>query len=358
MARLDSFLRLVAEQGASDLHVHAGMRPTIRHSGQLLALPFRVLSSAETTSFFDEVLTEEQQLTLEARGETDFIYTLEGVGRFRVTVFRQLNGLGAVFRIVPETPPVFDDLLLPPVLRRITQLQNGLVLVTGPTGSGKTTTAAALLHEINRTSQRHLVTIEDPIEYLHRPIRSVVTQRQVEKHAESFAAALRASLREAPDVLFIGELRDQETVALALTAAETGVLVIATVHTNSAASTIDRLVDVMPVETRNQTRSLVASSLRCVVAQQLVPRAGGEGLVAVMEILLQSWAVSTMIREGKTHLIDAHLHGGSGRPPGTQSLDESIANSVRHGAILLEDGLEAAAHPDRVRAMVGAPSDG
>jgi len=353
MARLDSFLRLVVEQHASDLHFHSGAVPTIRFDGSLLPLPFRVLSETETRRFVYELLDGPQRTQLEADKQLDFLYVVEGVGRFRANVFLQNHGMGAVFRVIRPAPPTFDDLALPQVLRRLTQFPNGLVLVTGPTGSGKTTTLAALVHEVNRTSSRHIITIEDPIEVLHSPIKSVISQRQVEKHTESFASALRASLRESPDVLVVGEMRDHETVSLALSAAETGVLVLGTLHTNSAAKAVDRIIDMMPPEAREQARSLLSVLLRCVVSQHLCRRANGEGRVAVMEVLLHTWAVANMIREGKAHQIDAYLQTAGNDGSGMISLDASIARSVRNGYIDLEEGLRVANYPDQVQAAVG-----
>jgi twitching motility protein PilT len=357
MARIDSFLRLLAEQHASDLHFHSGSAPTIRYDGGLLPLPFRVLTETETRRFLYEMLDGAQRAQLEADKQLDFLYVLEGVGRFRGNIFCQNHGLGAVFRVIRTTPPTFDDLALPPVLRRLTQLPNGLVLVTGPTGAGKTTTLAALVHEVNRTCARHIITIEDPIEVIHAPIKSVISQRQVEKHTGSFASALRASLRESPDVLVVGEMRDHETVSLALSAAETGVLVLGTLHTNSAAKAVDRIVDMMPPETREQTRGVLSVLLRCVVSQHLCLRANGEGRVAVMEVLLHTWAVANMIREGKAHQIDAHLQTAANDGSGMISLDASIARSVRNGYITLEEGLRVANYPDQVRALVGELPD-
>ena len=357
MARIDSFLRLVTEQHASDLHLHSGNPPTIRFDGELLPLPFRKLSRLETQRFLFEILDDAQKARLSAEKELDLLYSVEGVGRFRANLFEQAHGLGAVFRVIPANPPTVDELLLPPVLRRVTQLTNGLVLITGPTGSGKTTTVTALLHEINRSSSRHIITIEDPVEFIHAPIRSVISQRQVEKHTESFASALRASLREAPDVLLVGELRDPETLSLALSAAETGVLVLATLHTNSAAKAVDRVIDMVAPDAREQARSLLSVILRCVVAQHLVRRASGEGRVAVMEVLLHSWAVANMIREGKTHQLDAHLQTASQDGSGNQSLDACIAHHIRNGYIGLEDGLRVANAPSQVRAVVGDLND-
>ncbi|MDP3236754.1 MAG: PilT/PilU family type 4a pilus ATPase [Myxococcales bacterium] len=357
MARIDSFLRLVVEQRASDLHLHSGMSPTIRFNGELLPLPFRALSAAETKRLLGEILDEVQLASLEHQLDLDFLYLLDGVARFRANAFHQNNGLGAVFRVVRPEPPTFDELLLPPVLRRVTQLNNGLVLVTGPTGAGKTTTVAALVNEINRNARRHIVTVEDPIEYIHKPLASVISQRQVEKHTESFASALRSALREAPDVLVVGELRDQETVSLALSAAETGILVIGTLHTNSASKTVDRLIDIMPVDSREQVRSVVASLLRCVVAQHLCRRASGEGMVAVMEVLIQSWATITMIREAKTHQLDSYLQLAANQATGSLSLDDCIASHVRNGYVSLDDGLKVASNPHRVRELVGTATD-
>lgn len=356
MPRIDSFLRLVAEQHASDLHFHSGAVPTIRYDGSLLPLPFRVLSETETRRFLHELLDDAQRAQLEADKQLDFLYVLDGVGRFRANVFLKNHGMGAVFRVIRSRPPTLDDLSLPPVLRRLAQYPNGLVLVTGPTGSGKTTTLAALVHEINRTSSRHVITVEDPIEVLHAPIKSVISQRQIDKHTGSFASALRASLRESPDVLVVGEMRDQETVSLALSAAETGVLVLGTLHTNSAAKAVDRILDMMSPETREQTRGVLSVLLRCVVSQHLCRRANGEGRVAVTEVLLHTWAVANMIREGKAHQIDALLQATGHDAGGMISLDASIARSIRNGYISLEEGLRIANYPDQVQAMAGEPS--
>ena len=353
MARIDSFLRLVAEQGVSDLHFHAGNVPIIRHEGELLPLPFRLLTEIEAQRFLLEMMTPEQREEFERNQEVDFVYELPGVARFRANVFLQSHGPGAVFRVIRNSVPTLDDLMLPPAVRKLTNLTNGLVLVTGPTGSGKSTTLAAMVDEINKTSARHVISIEDPIEYLHEPIMGAITQRQVGRHAETFAAALRSSLRESPDVLVVGEMRDLETILLAISAAETGVLVIGTLHSNSAGKAIDRIIDVLPEESRDQVRSTLSVLLRGVIAQQLVKHASGEGRVAVLEILLQSYALSHLIRENKVFQIEGYLDGASNDGSGMQSLDAALFRYLRSGLITLEDALRFANHPETVKRLVG-----
>src|SRR5258705_291450 len=244
-----------------------------------MPLPFRVLSEVETSHFLLELLADEQRAQFEKTQETDFVYSIEGVARFRANIFVQSQGLGAVFRVIPNKVPTLGELRLPLAVKRLTQLGNGLVLVTGPTGSGKSTTLAAMVDEINKSSQRHVISIEDPIEFLHQPIKGAITQRQVGKHAESFAGALRSALRESPDVLVVGEMRDLETIHLAIAAAETGVLVIGTLHSNSASKALDRIIDVIPEESRDQVRSTLSVLLRGVVSQHLAKHASGEGAV-------------------------------------------------------------------------------
>ena len=351
MPRIDSFLRLVAEQGASDLHFHAGNVPIIRHEGELMPLPFRILSEVETGRFLLELLGEEQRAQFEKTQEADLVYSIEGVARFRVNIFVQSHGLGAVFRVIPNKVPTMDELSLPPVLRRLIQLANGLVLVTGPTGSGKSTTLAAMVDEINKTSQRHVISIEDPIEFLHKPIKGAITQRQVGKHAESFSSALRSALRESPDVLVVGEMRDLETIHLAISAAETGVLVIGTLHSNSASKAIDRIIDVIPEETRDQVRSTLSVLLRGVLSQHLAKHASGEGRVAVMEILVQSYAVSNLIRENKIFQIDGYLDTASYDGSGMQSLDASLFKLVKQGEITLDEALKLANQPESLKRL-------
>jgi twitching motility protein PilT len=348
MARIDSFLEIVAEQRASDFHFHAGNPPIIRHVGELLPLPFRVLTDEETHRFVFELLTPEQRQALERDQQIDFIYVLPGVGRFRANVFVQSQGLGAVFRIIPNHLPTFKELRLPPAVRKLTEQNNGLVLVTGPTGSGKTTTLAAMVHEINKSQQRHVITIEDPVEFVHAPIQSVITQRQVGRHTESFASALRSALREAPDVLVVGELRDYETVHLALQAAETGVLVLGTLHTNSAPRAVDRILDVLPGDIREAMRQVLSVTLRGVVAQRLCLRADGESRVAVLEILLQTHGVANLIRENKVHQIEGYLQSASSDGTGAQSLDNCILRYIQEGLITREAGLAVADRPEQL----------
>jgi twitching motility protein PilT len=351
MARFDSFLRLVAEQGASDLHFHAGNVPIIRHEGDLLPLPFRVLSELETSRFLLEIMTEEQRAEFEKRRELDFVYELPGVARFRANVFVQSQGLGSVFRVIKNEIPTLEQLGMPLAVKRLTDVNNGLVLVTGPTGSGKSTTLAAMVDEINRTSQRHVISIEDPIEYLHTNHKGVITQRQVGKHAESFAAALRSALRESPDVLIVGEMRDLETIGLAIQAAETGVLVIGTLHANSASKAIDRIIDVIPEESREQMRSTLSVLVRGVISQHLVKHASGEGRVAVLEILLQNYAIAHLIRENKVFQIDGYLDTASNDGSGAQSLDSCIVRYLREGLIALEEALKVANQPESIKGL-------
>jgi twitching motility protein PilT len=352
MARIDSFLRLVAEQQASDLHFHSGNPPIIRHDGELMPLPFRTLTRDEVRRFIFEILTPEQKEEFERTNELDFIYIIEGVGRFRTNVLVQTYGIGAVFRIIPQVLPQLGELMFPRAIRTLTQLQNGLVLVCGPTGCGKTTTLAAMVNEINRTSQRHVITIEDPIEFLHTPIQSTITQRQVGKHTDSFAGALRSALRESPDVIVIGEMRDLETITLALSATETGVLVFGTLHTNSASKAIDRIIDAVGEDGQDQMRAVLSVLLRAVVSQQLCKRANSDGRLAALEILLQNYAVAHMIRDNKLHQLEGYLQTASSDGSGAQSLDHAILNFVKEGAVTLEEGMRIASYPQQLRALV------
>ena len=308
-----------------------------------------MLTDEETHRFIFEILTPEQRQALERDQQIDFIYVLAGVGRFRANVFVQSQGLGAVFRIIPNHLPTFKELRLPPAVRKLTEQNNGLVLVTGPTGSGKTTTLAAMVHEINKTQQRHVITIEDPVEFVHAPIQSVITQRQVGRHAESFASALRSALREAPDVLVVGELRDHETVHLAIQAAETGVLVLGTLHTNSAPRAVDRILDALPGDIREAMRQVLSVTLRGVIAQRLCLRADGENRVAVLEILLQTHGVANLIRENKVHQIEGYLQAASSDGTGAQSLDNCILRYISEGLITRETGLAVADRPDQLQ---------
>jgi twitching motility protein PilT len=352
VARIDSFLEIVAEQRASDFHFHAGNPPIIRHVGELLPLPFRVLTDDEVRRFVFEILTPAQKETLEHDQQLDFIHVLPGLGRFRANVFVQSQGLGAVFRVIPDRLPTFEELRLPPAVKKLTEHSNGLVLVTGPTGSGKTTTLAAMVNQINADMQRHVITIEDPVEFVHTPRQSVITQRQIGKHAESFASALRSALREAPDVLVVGELRDPETVHLALQAAETGVLVLGTLHTNSAPRAVDRILDALPADIREPMRLVLSVTLRGVIAQRLCLRANGESRVALLEILLQTHGVANLIRENKVHQIEGYLQSAGADGSGAQSLDSCILRFIQEGVITREEGLKVADRPEQLQASL------
>ncbi|MBZ0120147.1 MAG: PilT/PilU family type 4a pilus ATPase [Sandaracinaceae bacterium] len=350
MARLDTFLRIAADQAASDLHFHAGKVPCVRHDGELVPLPFRVLSEHQVRGFLDEILTERQRDRLARDQHVDFAYELEGVARYRASVCWQSGGLGAVFRVIPPEIPSIDDLELPAAVAGFTHHANGLVLVTGPTGSGKTTTLAALVDKINATSGRHIITVEDPIEYVHAPKQGLVTQREVGLHAQSFGAALRSALREAPDVLVVGEMRDYETVSLALGAAETGVLVFATLHTGSAAKSIDRVLGTCPSDQQDQVREVLSMLLRGAVSQRLCRSAGG-GRVAALEILLQSISVSHLIREQKIHQIDSYLRGGEAAR-GMCSLEDALLRLVQLERITKEVALAEANDLEAMRSML------
>ena len=352
MARIDSFLKLVVDQQASDLHFHAGTKPQIRYLGDLISIPFRALSEQETKFFLSEIMTDGQRAEFEKEQSVDFAYVVPQVGRFRVNVFHQSRGMGAVFRVIPDRGASIDRLRLPQAVNDLCNLSAGLVLVTGPTGSGKTTSLTAMISEINRTSTRHIITIEDPIEYLHVPDKALVTQRELGTHTLSTHMALRAALRESPDVLVIGELRDYETISLALSAAETGVLVLGTLHTNSASKAIDRLLSACPDTEQTMIAGVLSVLLKGVVAQHLVKLASGDGRIAVVEILLHTYAVANLIREGKYHQIDGYLKSGESAGTGMQSLDSAIVEYIREGTITLEDGLEVANDQEFVRELV------
>ncbi|MFO7738228.1 MAG: type IV pilus twitching motility protein PilT [Desulfatiglandaceae bacterium] len=322
MAQIDAFFKLMNEQGASDLHLMAGQQPVLRVQGELERVKYKVLDNDHLKSMLYEIAPEEKIKVFEETGDIDFAYEIPGLARYRANFFEQRNGVGAVFREIPSAILTCDDLGLPKVIKRLATLPRGLVLVTGPTGSGKSTTLAAIIYEANRTRKDHIITVEDPIEFVHKSERAVVNHREVGLHTRSFAAALRGALREDPDIILVGELRDLETISLALEAAATGHLVFATVHTSSAAKTVDRIIEVFPVNQQQQVRNTLADGIRAVISQTLFKRIDRRGRVAAVEVMIGTPAVRNLIREGKTFQIPSTLQ--TGKKYGMQTLDDAI----------------------------------
>ncbi len=327
-------LRFAIARTASDLHISAGEPPMVRINGDLVRIDHPPLFAEEAHRLIFDVMNDAQRRHFQEHLEVDFAYTLGDGARFRVNAFMHERGEGAVFRQIPEKVPRLDDLCLPPILNTLAQAEKGLVLVTGPTGSGKSTTLAAIIDSINETMAGHILTLEDPIEFVHKSKRSLVNQRQIGSQSKSFSAALRSALREDPDVILVGELRDLETISLALTAAETGHLVFGTLHTASAPKTIDRIIDVFPTEQQAQVRTMLSESLLGVVAQMLVKKRGG-GRQAALEILLGTPAVRNLIREGKTHQLQSVMQVGG--KLGMQTLEAALIELVTVGTITIEE---------------------
>jgi twitching motility protein PilT len=339
-AHVDDLLILMMEGRASDLHLEVGNPPTVRIDGELRPLAFQTLTPVVTQELVYAILTDERVSEYEASFELDFAYSVAGLSRFRVNVHRQRGSLGAVFRAVPMNPPTLEDLKMPAVLKQLCHRTRGLVLVTGPTGHGKSTTLAAMIHEINLTHRCHIVTVEDPIEFLHRNHNSMIIQREVGADTHSFTNALRHVLRQDPDVILIGEMRDLETIAAAVTAAETGHLVFATLHTRSAAQTVDRIIDVFPPHQQQQIRLQLASVLEGIICQTLLPLIEGTGRVCAQEILIATPGVRNLIREGKSHQMSSLLQ--SGGQHGMQTIDQALKKLLQARMISREAALAAA----------------
>jgi twitching motility protein PilT len=344
--QLDAVLALAVERGASDIHIHSGAPIGVRLVGSLTDLDPQPLAPAVAARMIEEVLDDDQRAALARQGQIDFAYTLPGRARFRANAFRQQRGLDAVFRSIPSEPPTLASLGLPESLARLADYHQGMVLVTGPGGCGKSATMAALINIINHTRTEHIVTVEDPIEYIHPSRRGIVNQRQVGPHTASFARALRAALREDPDVIAIGELRDLETISLAITAAETGHLVLGTLHTNNSVRTINRMLGVFPPSQQGQMRTMISESLRAVVSQRLVARADGSGRVPALEVLIVTKAVTNLIRESKTFQIRSILQTGAGH--GMIQLDASLADLVRSGVVTRDEAVLHAEDPAKI----------
>lgn len=336
MARIDEILKQMMEREASDLHLTSGSAPYLRVHGDMVKLNYKDLTPEVCQALLFEILSAPQRESFLETWDLDCSYSLKGVGRFRVNVFRQRHGVGAVFRIIPESIKTVQELGLPANIINLLDVSEGLILVTGPTGSGKSTTLASLIHSINTSRRAHIITIEDPIEFVHHNKNSLINQREVSSHTKSFHQALRAALREDPDVILVGEMRDLETISLAITAAETGHLVLATLHTNSATKTVDRIIDVFPESQQSQIRVMLSESLRGVVAQSLTKRADGNGRVAVVEMLVNIPAVANLIREGKTFQIHSSMQ--TGQVHGMITFESAINDLVRRGIVSREDG--------------------
>ena len=336
---------------ASDLHLTAGSPPMVREKGRLRALDYPALTPQQTREIIYSILTNDQRKRLENDWQIDFAYSIPGQGRFRVNAYFQRASLGAAFRLIPNEMPALDDLGLPPTLREFIKKPRGFVLVTGPTGSAKSTTLAAMLDVINKERHEHIMTIEDPIEFLHRHQNCIVNQRELGSDAQSFALGLKAALRQDPDVILVGEMRDLDTIATALTAAETGHLVFATLHTQDTAQTVDRIVDVFPPAQQHQVRVQLSVSLQGIVTQQLLPTADGQGRVCATEILVPTPAVRNLIREGKTHQIYSALQTGGAH--GMQTMDAALADLVRRNKITRELAEARSSSPEELRRLMG-----
>jgi twitching motility protein PilT len=348
---IDELLSGMHELGASDLHIAAGSAPLVRVHGELHPLEEApIFEPDDTQTLLYRILSTEQQKRLEIDRQIDLSYAVSGLARFRVNVFFQRNAVGAAFRLIPYKILTLEELGLPTSLHDMAERPRGLVLVTGPTGSGKSTTLAALIDEINRNRAGHILTIEDPIEFLHRHRRCLVNQREIGSDASGFADALRAALRQDPDVILLGEMRDLETISTALTAAETGHLVFATLHTRGAAGTIDRIIDVFPAEQQAQVRAMLASSLEGIVTQTLLPTSDGQGRVAALEILIPDYAVRNLIRQRKLEQIYSVMQTGTTR--GMQTMEQALCDLVLRGTISVDTALDSSSYPDQLVGML------
>lgn len=331
MAYIDQFFEVLIQAGASDLHLSEGQPPKIRQHGDIVPIREEPLTHDEAAYMMSEIAGPERWAQFETKGDLDFAYEMNADSRFRCNFLKQINGYGAVFRLIPTKIMTLEQLGIPEVVKEFANLRGGIVLVTGPTGSGKSTTLAALIDYININFGRHIITIEEPIEFVHNNKKSIITQREVPEHASNFPAGLKAALREDADIVLVGEMRDLETISLALTAAETGLLVFGTLHTNNARKTIDRLIDVFPSDQQSQVRTMLSASLRGVVAQLLLKRCDKPGRVAVNEILVGNNAVSAIIREGATQKLQDVIVGGKGQ--GMQFMDDAIWRVMQQGIV-------------------------
>lgn len=348
---MNGLLKLVVERGASDLHVKAGTVPTLRIDGRLVPVGDERLPDDRVRALIAEILTPEQISAFHQHLELDLAYSLPGVSRYRVNIYQQRGGIGAAIRTIPAAVPTVDQLLLPKVIAHLASLPRGLVLVTGPTGSGKSTTMAAMVNHINQSRACHIVTIEDPIEYLHHDTLSLITQREVGADTHSFTEALRHVLRQDPDVILIGEMRDLDTIATAITAAETGHLVLATLHTVNAAQTVDRIVDVFPPHQQTQVRMQLSVAIEGVISQTLLPRRVGAGRIAALEVMVGTPAVRNLIREGKTHQIASTIQAGA--KDGMQTLNQALRQLVRQDLVSFELAMAHSSNPQELAQLCG-----
>ena len=347
MPYIDQFFEVLITAGASDLHLGVGEPPKIRQHGDIVAIRNEPLTQEEAAYMMSEISGAERWAQFEAKGDLDFAYEMNEQSRFRCNFLKQTNGYGAVFRLIPTKIMTLEQLGIPEVVKEFGKLRGGLVLVTGPTGSGKSTTLAGLMDFINANYSRHIITVEEPIEFVHNNKKSIITQREVPEHAESFPVGLKAALREDADIVLVGEMRDLETISLALTAAETGLLVFGTLHTNNARKTVDRLIDVFPSDQQSQVRTMLAASLQGVVAQLLLKRSDKPGRLAVNEILVGNSAVSAIIREGATQKLQDVIVGGRGQ--GMQFMDDAIWDVLLKGMVSPHEAYMKAIDKSRFR---------
>ena len=350
MAAVDKYLKFAVQAGASDVHLTLAREPTVRLHGTLRALNAPAVTAEENEVTLTEILNPDQRRTLAERKSVDLCYTAPGLGRFRANIYRQRLGLAGTFRVLPHKVPTLAELGMPPVVEKLLSYRQGLVLVTGPAGCGKTTTLAAMVNHLNETRHEHIITVEDPIEIVHQNKKCTVTQREVHVHTHSFANALRAALREDPDIILIGEMRDLETISIAITSAETGHLVLGTLHTPGAAHTINRVVDVFPPEQVSQIRAMVSESMRGVVSQHLVPRADGKGRIAALEIMVCTAAIANMIRENRTFQIPSMMQIGVKQ--GMKLMEESLFDLVKKRVITPDAALERVENPETFAQML------
>ncbi len=353
MAQIDAFFKMMHELGASDLHLSTGSQPIIRLHGDLQRIKYKSLEHEELKKMLYEITPENKVKLFEESGDVDFSYEIPNLARYRVNFFMQRLGVAAVFREIPQKILSIDDLNLPSIMKRMAMLPKGLVLVTGPTGSGKSTTLAAIIDYANKTRKDHILTIEDPIEFVHMPVQCLINQREVGRDTTSFKSALRGALREDPDIILVGELRDLETIELALEAAETGHLVFGTLHTISASKTIDRIIEVFPAEMQGQIRSSLSESLRAIIAQSLFKRVDKPGRVAALEILIATPAVRNLIRENKNFQINSVIE--TGKKYGMQPLDDAILKHLQQKVIDAEDAYNKAVNKSKFREFLAEP---